>query len=637
MSTETQEGAEFVPEDEPKENLPEETTKRAEASVDEALDAIMNEILAQVDAGVTTPAAEETPVAAAAEPVIAPAAETVIAAPAETVVAVPTETVVASEAARDEARAVSSLDKLPSVLDVAEVAPAVGAGDDVTDATVEAPAANPQPIETLTSTGPKHGAFEEPKKKKRGKLGLVLGLLLLALLGGTYAAGVWASQQYFMPNTTLNGEDVSLQPIAEVAAKHSESTSGYQVAVTGQGIDLKLTAADVDLRSDGQAYVQEALSSLDPWKWPLEIIEPHSLTADESITYDKAKLTKAVTDAVEAFNKTATAPKDATYAYDEAVHQYKVVPEVAGTVLKTEEIVKLVTAAVDELEPTVELDEKLLVQPAVLADDAELTKSVADVNAKLSATQKLTVGENEVFEVGADLIAGWTKVSDKLEVTVDQEAITTWARGELSDKLDTVGKTRSYTRPDGKNVSVTGGEYGWTIDGGELAKQICDNVKAGTAATIDIPMLQTAGSWNPGGQEWGNRYIDIDISEQHVRMYDGSSNLIWESDCVTGNTSEGHDTPEGVWQLNGNKESGNVRLEGPEDKRTGEPEYVSYVTYWMPFVWNAVAMHDATWRYSFGGTIYQTDGSHGCVNLPYDKAEELYGLTEVGDVVITHY
>ena len=33
---------------------------------------------------------------------------------------------------------------------------------------------------------------------------------------------------------------------------------------------------------------------------------------------------------------------------------------------------------------------------------------------------------------------------------------------------------------------------------------------------------------------------------------------------------------------------------------------------------------DATWRNSFGGTIYKTNGSHGCVNLPKNAAKTIY-------------
>ena len=56
----------------------------------------------------------------------------------------------------------------------------------------------------------------------------------------------------------------------------------------------------------------------------------------------------------------------------------------------------------------------------------------------------------------------------------------------------------------------------------------------------------------------------------------------------------------------------------------------------MPFYENLVAFHDADWRYSFGGEIYLTNGSHGCVNLPPAAAAELFQITQVGDPVVVH-
>ena len=139
-----------------------------------------------------------------------------------------------------------------------------------------------------------------------------------------------------------------------------------------------------------------------------------------------------------------------------------------------------------------------------------------------------------------------------------------------------------------------------------------------------------------GGRDWSNRYIDIDLSEQHVRFYGDDGSIIWESDCVTGDTSQGYDTPTGVNAINNNMQR-DATLRGLDYNGDGEPDYISYVSYWMPFVGNLVALHDADWRGSFGGTIYQWNGSHGCVNLPVDKAAELYGMIQVGDVVVTHY
>ena len=48
-------------------------------------------------------------------------------------------------------------------------------------------------------------------------------------------------------------------------------------------------------------------------------------------------------------------------------------------------------------------------------------------------------------------------------------------------------------------------------------------------------------------------------------------------------------------------------------------------------------MHDATWRREFGGNIYITSGSHGCINLPYSAAKEIYGYIEKGTPVICYY
>jgi lipoprotein-anchoring transpeptidase ErfK/SrfK len=56
----------------------------------------------------------------------------------------------------------------------------------------------------------------------------------------------------------------------------------------------------------------------------------------------------------------------------------------------------------------------------------------------------------------------------------------------------------------------------------------------------------------------------------------------------------------------------------------------------MPFHGN-FGMHDATWRSEFGGDIYLTNGSHGCLNLPLDKAAELYNYLYTGYPVICYY
>ena len=62
---------------------------------------------------------------------------------------------------------------------------------------------------------------------------------------------------------------------------------------------------------------------------------------------------------------------------------------------------------------------------------------------------------------------------------------------------------------------------------------------------------------------------------------------------------------------------------------------MSFVKYWMK-VWNGIGIHDASWRSQFGGKIYLTNGSHGCINTPLDNVIKLYNRVEIGTPVVIY-
>ena len=125
-------------------------------------------------------------------------------------------------------------------------------------------------------------------------------------------------------------------------------------------------------------------------------------------------------------------------------------------------------------------------------------------------------------------------------------------------------------------------------------------------------------------EEVGDTYVEVCIEDQHM-WYIKDGEIYLESDIVSGNRYS-MDTPKGFYSVLGKTSPCTL---------TGE-DYVSYVDYWMPFIGGAYGLHDASWRSSFGGSIYEGDGSHGCVNLPTDIAEELYDTIEIGTPVIIY-
>jgi peptidoglycan hydrolase-like protein with peptidoglycan-binding domain len=125
--------------------------------------------------------------------------------------------------------------------------------------------------------------------------------------------------------------------------------------------------------------------------------------------------------------------------------------------------------------------------------------------------------------------------------------------------------------------------------------------------------------------------ILVDIASQKLTYYKNGK-IVLDTSVVTGTLGK-HDTPKGHYTLNvANKVKGKT-LRGTNDDGS---TYASYVNYWMPFITSrGIGFHDASWRSNFGGKIYQSSGSHGCINMPTEAAASLYSLTTSNtDVVV---
>lgn len=469
-------------------------------------------------------------------------------------------------------------------------------------------------------------------RKRRGG---IAALVALGCILAIYLGGVALFSSIFMPNTTINSEDVSFKSPAAVAQAKQADMESYSLSISGDSVALVISGASIGLSLDADAYAQDAMAQLNPWAWPASFFGQTRISSGLDIVFDAEKLDALIEEAVGVANEGATQPEDARAVFDEDAGSFVIEDEVLGSAVDASLVETAATKAIEDGEDELVLGEDELMRPEVTSQSPELASAVDTANSYLGATQTLTANGETAATVGAPTIASWVSVEDDLSVRVDKDAIQTWAQDELAPTLDTVGTERSYELPTGKQVTVSDGTYGWSVDAESLASTLAENIGSATPSTFEVPWTQTAAVWNPGGADWGDRYIDADLTDQHARFYDGGS-LIWESDFVSGDTTEGRETPIGVYTVDSYKGT-NQTLKGLDENHDGEPDYISYVSYWIPFIGNLVAFHDASWRVTFGGTIYQGNGSHGCINLPKDAAAELYDLSEIGDVVVVHY
>ena len=194
---------------------------------------------------------------------------------------------------------------------------------------------------------------------------------------------------------------------------------------------------------------------------------------------------------------------------------------------------------------------------------------------------------------------------------------------DLGLKYDTMGQTRTFLTYDNRQVEIKGGDYGWVIDQDEEVKALIEAIESGVTQVRE-PVYLYSG-YSRGTNDIGSTYVEIDLTNQRLVFYQKGTPIV-DTPIVSGNPDiEGCGTPTGCYALDA-KESPAVL--------TGE-DYEANVTYWMPFAGN-VGIHDASWRSEFGGNLYLWEGSHGCVNVPYDKAAEIYANIEVGMPVVVY-
>ena len=464
-------------------------------------------------------------------------------------------------------------------------------------------------------------------------VGITCGVIL-ALIAVAYVAGVVYFSGRVWPHTEVKGEDISLQRSGALTQTLQDMSDALSVRVSGQGVDFSLTSADAGLTLNVDAAARAILADVHAWQWPVQVLVPHDESDVLATSFDTASIEQSVESALASYNAQATDPVDAFVTYDAASGSYIVNPGSLGTKLDPDAVATAVVDALRQDRAQVTLTSRELVQQATAADDAALASSVQAANAYLRCNLALTLNGTAMATLDSSVVKDWVTFGEDGSVWLDDDKLMAWVDA-LEAKIDDVGSTRTYTRPDGKVVTVTGGTYGWITDGDGIESIVRYAVDNGSTGTEEIPLKQSAATFNPGGQDWGKRYVDVDLTEQHARFYDADGSIIWETDIISGATFDDRETPTGVYTLN--NKAMNQTLIGKNDPTTGEPIYKTPVTYWMPFIGNSVGLHDASWQSAFGGTLYQTEaGSHGCINLPPDMAEELYSLIQVGDVVVTH-
>ena len=484
-----------------------------------------------------------------------------------------------------------------------------------------------------------YAEFKAQKGRKRGrdrgpginkdlavKIAAVCGgvvVLVGAVGGGLYWHESLKYKTCFLPGTIVDGMDVTGKTAVEVEDAIMEQLKGYKLTINGrEDLSESITGEEVGLYAEFDDTLAKAIAAQKPMEWGKYRFgkSVNEVNTDALIRYNDEMLGEAV-DSLSCMDKeNMREPQDAKIS-DYTSGGYTIIKEDEGTELLEDKVKEAVAAAVMSLAESVDLEEQgCYVSPSTTSEDEALKTACETMNKYVGARITYQFGDKSETLSG-DEIHNWLTVNGT-SVRINEGKATEYVK-KLAASYDTAYKAKSLKTSYGKTVSITGGSYGYKINQAKEAATLVSLIKNGEQTSREPEYSQKGASRT--GNDYGNTYVEINLTAQHLYFY-VKGKLVVQSDFVSGNAAKGWSTPAGAYSITYKQRNATLKGQG----------YATPVSYWMPFN-GGIGLHDANWRKTFGGTIYKTNGSHGCVNLPPAVAKTIYENISAGDPVLCYH
>lgn len=463
---------------------------------------------------------------------------------------------------------------------------------------------------------------EEKAKMSTGKkilIGLIAAFILLT--AAAYIYGVYYFTNHLLPGSRVNGFNCSYMDEETAESLIAEKVGTYVLTIeTKNNGKESITADEAGISYTPDGSIKRLMRQQDRFKWFLAFNQSKSYRTETPYAYDKEKLYAAVKGLHCMQPENITEPVDA--AVRETETGYEITPETEGNAPDEAKLMDRIEDAVILGETVINLEkEDCYRKPAFYRDDEILAR---DCKRMTELTDVIITYDfaDRTETVDRNIIKNWLVKDEGGEYTLDKNKVAAYIN-ELGYKYDTFGCTRQFRTYDGRMITVSGGDYGWAIDQEAETEGLIQTILNGETVVRE-PVYAYSG-WSRGTNDIGYTYVEIDLTNQRMVLYKDGMPIV-DTPVVTGNPGDTSTaTPVGCYALDAMQSPATLKGEG----------YTVPVTYWMPFCGN-VGIHDAAWRNSFGGTIYMSDGSHGCINTPYDKAQAIYSNVAVGIPVIVY-
>ncbi|MEE3419801.1 MAG: L,D-transpeptidase family protein [Lachnospiraceae bacterium] len=453
-------------------------------------------------------------------------------------------------------------------------------------------------------------------------IGILVGTAILYLLFSVYYAF------HFLGKTYVNGVDVSGRSVASAGMVMTQRAPGYSLTVKGPGdARAMIDGRSLQVSVTDASGLRDVMRKQNGLNWIFGSFKKKSYAASVQTSYDEDALENAIDGLQFLDESTMIDPADAVLEETDD-GSYKITPEVVGTKLDVDKCKEAIRDAVDSYQQEVDLTEYQDL-PEVYSDNKNLVRRRDEWNAFLRSAGLTFTFPTKTVKLTGKKIASLLS-DDGAEVTISYDLVAD-LMARWKDKYDTYANKFDFKTTNGDMVQIMPwGDYGYELNEEGTAKDLIQYIKDGDTGTHEPEWYHEGQSLDNYGL--GDTYCEVSITDQYLWVYKDGKCVV-DTDVVTGNPEKdekgkNRETYKGLYCIKGKYEDqtlGTLDVQG----------YASPVSYWVPFN-GGEGFHDAPWRDVFGGNIYKTNGSHGCVNCPEWIMGDIYKNVSVDEPVIIY-
>lgn len=464
--------------------------------------------------------------------------------------------------------------------------------------------------------------------KKKSKY-IVIAILCPVIVACVCYVGIaFGYQDAFLPGTWINGVYCTGMDISEVEKSLLEEESVEEsFRVLNNGVTVAVIPfTDIDFSVSYETQLQELMKKQNAITWGSMFFGFEKKQIEPVISFNEDKIKEKLTNTPFIKKNMQEAPK--VFVQKTTEYGYTLYDNTNDRI-DTDKLSAYVNEAIFQGVRECDITSVSCYKEIKKTGQMQATYALFEKIREIQKTHVTYLFDDTTEEVDASVICDFIMLDDEGEfvyddaenLTIDYDSIKEYVKN-LTKKYNTVGGVRSFLATRGDLVTIEGGTYGNKINEKaeyEYLKEAVDN----RSIAVRTPEY-TKKAWKQGLDDIGDTYIEIDMTEQKMYYYINGKIEI-ETSVVTG-TLKRHATPARVCYVYAKQK--NRILRGPG--------YASQVDFWMP-VNGGIGIHDAKWRSKFGGEIYKTNGSHGCINTPHETMIKVYEMAEVGLPVVMFY